>query len=85
LHVKEKGERVRSTPPTARCFGGRQWWRPGETKAAARARMERCGVLAGAKKKVQGLELEFYRGEGGKTAAKAMGKDRPLMAVAVSI
>jgi hypothetical protein len=35
-----------------------------ELLAAARARMERCGVLDGAEKKVQGLELGFYRGEG---------------------
>jgi hypothetical protein len=41
-----------------------------ELLAVVRAKMERCEVLAGAEKKVQGLELRFYRGEG-------RGKRRP--------
>jgi hypothetical protein len=33
--------------------------------------MQRCGALAGAEKKVQGLELGFYReGKGGKAVAE---------------
>jgi hypothetical protein len=45
LHVKEKkGERVRSTPPTAGCFGGQEW--PAAENSlggGAHARVEGCG------------------------------------------
>jgi hypothetical protein len=61
LREEDRGSGARPGPAAATSFfTGRPWRAPKELLAAARARMERCGVLAGAKKKVQGLELGFY-------------------------
>jgi hypothetical protein len=69
--VKEKkGEKVRSTPPTAGCFGGQQWPAAGNSLGSgARARVEGCGVQEDAEKEVLGLKLNSYSTRDGEGAA----------------
>jgi hypothetical protein len=73
LHVKEKkGERVRSTPPTTRCFGGQQWPAAGKDQGGGAREGGGCGAQADAEKKVQGSSSGFIEREReGKAATDA--------------